>query len=162
VDALARTFNTMAAALEERHRELNAARERAADEAIKRARLEELQRLAKETLAAVIDASPVAIVCSDTDRRIFLWSRAAEQVFGYTADEMLGRFTKLVPPEGSAESQALFERALSGETVRDVQVKRLRKDGSPVEVRVAAAPMHSLDGTVCGVAWAYEDDTHRK
>jgi diguanylate cyclase (GGDEF)-like protein/PAS domain S-box-containing protein len=152
----------MAAALEQRHHELNAAHEAAASEAVKRALLEEMQRLAKETLAAVIDASPVAIVCSDVDRRILLWSRAAEQMFGYTSDEMLGGFTKIVPPDGTAESQALFERALAGDTVRDVQIKRMRKDGSLVDVRIAAAPMYHVDGTVRGVAWAYEDITHRK
>jgi diguanylate cyclase (GGDEF)-like protein/PAS domain S-box-containing protein len=162
VGALARTFNAMAAALEERHCELNAAHEAAATEAVKRALLEEMQRLAKETLAAVIDASPVAIVCSDVDRHILLWSRAAEQMFGYTSDEMLGGFTKIVPPEGKAESQALFERALAGDTVRDVQTKRMRKDGSLVDVRIAAARMHHVDGAVRGVAWAYEDITQRK
>ncbi|MFL5049472.1 MAG: EAL domain-containing protein [Xanthobacteraceae bacterium] len=162
VGALARTFNAMAAALEERHRELNEAHAAAATEAVKRALLEEMQRLAKETLAAVIDASPVAIVCSDVDRHILLWSRAAEQMFGYTSDEMLGGFTKIVPPDGTAESQALFERALAGDTVRDVQLKRMRKDGSLVDVRIAAARMYHVDGTVRGVAWAYEDITHRK
>src|SRR5262245_26921819 len=162
VGALARTFNTMAASLEERHQELDEAHAAAATEAVKRSLLEEMQRLAKETLAAVIDASPVAIVCSDVDRRVMLWSRAAEQMFGYTSDEMLGGYTKIVPPEGKAESQALFERALAGDTVRDVQVKRMRKDGSLVDVRIAAARMHHVDGSERGVAWAYEDITQRK
>ena len=162
VGALAQTFNGMVESLEERHRELNAAHEAAATEAIKRAQMEEMERQAKETLTAVIDASPVAIVCSDTDRRIFLWSRAAEQIFGYTSEEMLGERTKLVPQGGEAESQALFDRALQGETIRDVQLKRRRKNGSLVDIRVAAAPMHNIDGSVRGVAWAYEDVTHRK
>ena len=56
----------------------------------------------------------------------------------------------------------LYERAISGETVRDVQVKRMRKDGSLVDVKIAAAPMYNLDGMVRGVAWAVEDITHRK
>jgi diguanylate cyclase (GGDEF)-like protein/PAS domain S-box-containing protein len=162
VGALARTFNTMAAALEERHRELNDAHAAAATEAVKRALLEETQRLAKETLAAVIDASPVAIVCSDVNRHIMLWSRAAEQMFGYSSDEMIGDVTKIVPPDGQAESQALFERVLAGDTVRDVQRKRMRKDGSLIDVSIAAARMHHVDGTVRGVAWAYEDITQRK
>src|SRR5262245_48693572 len=162
VGALASSFNAMAVSLEERHRELDAAREAAANEATTRTRLEALQRQANETLAAVIDASPVGIVCSDGDRRIVLWNRAAEQIFGYTAEEMLGQHTRLVPSEGKAESQAMFDRAFNGETVRDVHLKRRRKDGSLVEVKLAAAPMHDPDGTVCGVAWAYEDITLRK
>src|SRR5262249_25543482 len=77
VGALATTFNAMAASLEIRHGELIAAREAASSEAVKRARLEQMERQAKETLAAVIDASPVAIVCSDLERMVVVWSRAA-------------------------------------------------------------------------------------
>jgi diguanylate cyclase (GGDEF)-like protein/PAS domain S-box-containing protein len=162
VGALANTFNAMAAALEERHRELDLAREAASAETVERARLEQLERQAKETLAAVIDSSPVAIVCSDPDRHIVLWSRAAEQIFGYTAEETVGRRTKLVPPEAVAESQALYDRCLNGEAIRDVEVKRKRKDGSIVDVRLAATPMYNPDGTVWGLAWAYDDITGRK
>jgi diguanylate cyclase (GGDEF)-like protein len=56
----------------------------------------------------------------------------------------------------------LFDRAFGGETIRDIEVKRVRKDGSLVDVRVAAAPMTNLDGTVRNVAWVYEDITDRK
>jgi diguanylate cyclase (GGDEF)-like protein/PAS domain S-box-containing protein len=162
VGALANTFNAMAAALEERHRELDLAREAASAEATERARLEQMERQAKETLAAVIDASPVAIVCSDLERHIVLWSRAAGQIFGYTAEEMVGGRTRLVPPGLEAESRALFERCLTGEALRDVEVKRKRKDGSIVDIRLAATPMYNPDGKAWGVAWAYDDITGRK
>jgi diguanylate cyclase (GGDEF)-like protein/PAS domain S-box-containing protein len=162
VGALARMFNTMAASLEGRQRDLIVAREVAATEAAKRTRLEQLERQAKETLAAVIDASPVAIVCSDTNRHVVLWSRAAEQIFGFAADEVLGQPSKLLPPEGIEESRKLFERAIAGETIRDVEVRRRRKDHSLVDVRLAATPMYNPDGTVWGVAWAYDDITDRK
>jgi diguanylate cyclase (GGDEF)-like protein/PAS domain S-box-containing protein len=149
VGVLATTFNRMAASLERRHEEAH----RAAEDV----------RQARETLAAVIDASPVAIVCSDPNRRIALWSHAAEEIFGHTAEEAVGQFPPFVaPPEGVAESQMLFQRALDGETFRGVQLKRKRKDGSLVDVRVAAAPMFNPDGTVGGVAWAYEDVTDHK
>ncbi len=162
VGALANTFNAMAASLEARHRELDLAREAAFAEAIERARLEQMERQAKETLAAVIDASPVAIVCSDLDRNIVLWSRAAEQIFGYPGEEIVGRRTKLVLPEAVTESQIMFERCLNGETIRDVEVRRRRKDGSIVDIRLAATPMYNPDGKVWGVAWAYDDITGSK
>jgi predicted signal transduction protein with EAL and GGDEF domain len=57
---------------------------------------------------------------------------------------------------------ALYERARDGESIRDVEARRQRKDGSFVEVRIAAAPMSNPDGTVRGVAWAHEDITDRK
>src|SRR3977135_4032384 len=74
----------------------------------------------------------------------------------------MGQRTKLVPPEAAAESQSLFERCLKGETIRDVEVRRKRKDGSIVDVRLAATPMYNPDGTAWGVAWAYDDITGRK
>jgi diguanylate cyclase (GGDEF)-like protein/PAS domain S-box-containing protein len=148
VGTLAENFNQMAESLERRHIEVKCT----ADEL----------RKAKDTLAAVIDASPVAIVCSDTERRLILWSRGAEQMFCYKADEVIGQWTKLVPPELKSESQGLFERACKGETIRNVQSRRLRKDGSKVDVRIAAAPMYNADGTVRSVAWAYEDITDRR
>jgi diguanylate cyclase (GGDEF)-like protein/PAS domain S-box-containing protein len=148
IGVLAAAFDKMAVSLERRQEEAD----RAAAEV----------REAKDTLATIIQASPVAIVCSDPQRRILMWNRSAEQTFGHSAAETIGRLTRLVPPDRIAESQALFERAMRGETVRDVQVKRLRKDGTTVDVRVAAAPMTNPDGSVRGVAWAYEDITDRK
>jgi diguanylate cyclase (GGDEF)-like protein/PAS domain S-box-containing protein len=148
VGALADNFNRMAESLERRE-----------DEA--RGAAEEL-RTAKNTLAAVIDASPVAIVCSSASRQIVLWSRGAERMFGYCADEVLGHPTKIISPKDRASSQALFDRAFGGETIREIEARRVRKDGSLVDVRIAAAPMYDRDGKVGKVAWVYEDITGRK
>src|SRR5260370_34717982 len=74
----------------------------------------------------------------------------------------MGRRTKLVPAEAVPESQILFERCLNGETIRDVEVQRKRKDGSIVDIRLAATPMYNPDGKAWGVAWAYDDITGRK
>jgi PAS domain S-box-containing protein len=120
----------------------------------------ELQE-SRNTLAAVIDASPVGIVCSDLDRRIALWNRAAEKLYGYTAAEAIGTSVQIVPPEGEAESLEMYQRARSGETIRNKEVLRLRKDSSLVHVKVAAAPMHS-EGEIRGVAWAHQDITERR
>jgi diguanylate cyclase (GGDEF)-like protein/PAS domain S-box-containing protein len=148
VGALADAFNQMAASLERRHEEAV----HAADEV----------RQSNDTLEAVIDASPVAIVCSNPDREIVLWSRAAEQIFGHKAEDAVGQRTKILPTDDLGQSQVLFERAMSGETLRDVELKRMRKDGSLVDVRISAAPMYNRDGAVRGVAWSYEDITSRK
>jgi diguanylate cyclase (GGDEF)-like protein/PAS domain S-box-containing protein len=138
---LALAFNRMAASLERRQ--------------------EEVQQ-AKDTLAAVIDASPVAISCCDLDRRIILWNRAAEQIYGYSAEEAIGHTVRVIPPEGLAESLTFFKRAIAGEVIRDAQVKRLRKDGTVIDVKLSAAPMHNRDGSVRAVAWAVEDITDRR
>ena len=88
VGALADNFNRMSEALERREHEARAA----SDEL----------RQAKDTLAVVIDASPVAIICSDLDRRIMLWSRGAQRLYGYAAEEVIGEPVKIVPPKKPA------------------------------------------------------------
>ena len=147
VGVLADAFNRMAISLDQRQDEAS----RAADDL----------RRANDTLATVIDASPVAIVCSDLERRIFIWSRAAEQIFGYSAEEATGQLSTMIPPKRADESSGLFDRAVGGETVRDLHLKRRRKDGTLVDVRAAAAPMYNPDGSVRGVARAYEDITDK-
>src|SRR5262249_47040431 len=131
--ALGKAFNRMAASLQQRQEESAHAAE------------EVLQ--AKETLATVIDASPAAVVCSDASGRIFLWSRAAQEMFGYAPEEVLGQQTKLIPPNAGPEMQSMFDRVIRGEVIRDLCVKRMRKDGTLVDVKVAAARMHHPDGS---------------
>jgi PAS domain S-box-containing protein len=122
--------------------------------------LEVAERNAKETLAAVINASPVAIVCLAPDRNVLVWSRAAEQIFGYTAEEAVGRPYLLVPAESEPEYDTLFARALAGETLRDIRVKRRRKDGSLVDISFDAAPMFESE-KVKAIAYALSDITER-
>lgn len=126
-----------------------------------RRRLQEEERQAKETLGAVIDAAPVAIFCLSPDRRVLVWSRAAEELFGYAAAETLGRVYPLVPPDRAAEFERLFARALDGETLRNIDVRRRRKDGTLVDISFAVAPLYNADGTIRGVACAGEDITER-
>ena len=123
-------------------------------------RLQDAERSAKEMLGAVIDASPVAIVCVAKDRSVMVWSRAAEQIFGYTAEETVGKRYRLVPPGHEAEFENLFERALAGEVFRDAQVRRRRKDGSLVDISFSGAAMYGPDG-IAGVAYALTDITER-
>jgi diguanylate cyclase (GGDEF)-like protein/PAS domain S-box-containing protein len=145
---LAEAFNRMASSLERRGEE-------------SRKRTDELRR-ANDTLDAVIDASPLAIACSDRDRNLFVWNRAAEEVYGYNSAEALGDPIKVIPPEHLAAAKELHRRALAGEVVRGIETKRLRKDGASLDIRLAAAPLYAEDGTVRGVAFVHEDITARK
>src|SRR5882757_6372230 len=148
VGTLADAFNRMAQRLEERRQEArNAAHE---------------LRRANDALGAVIDASPVAIICCDLERKVFVWNNAAEQIFGYSADEIIGQVAPLTSPAQAEDSPALFKRLLAGETIRDLHLKRVRKDGRMIDVRFAGAPMYNPDGSVRGVVRAYEDITERR
>jgi diguanylate cyclase (GGDEF)-like protein/PAS domain S-box-containing protein len=145
---LADAFNRMASSLERR----------------RNARLEHADglRRARNTLDSVIDASPVAIACSDLDRKLFVWNRAAEDIYGYSVAEVLGQIIQVVPPELRDAAQDMHSRALGGEVIRGIETKRLRKDGTFLDIRLAAAPLFAEDGAVRGVAFVHEDITARK
>jgi PAS domain S-box-containing protein len=121
------------------------------------------RRAQEERLQALIDSSPLALVEFGLDTRIRLWNPAAERIFGWTREEMLGRGgLPMAPPDRRAESEDLFERVLAGESVNDLETVRLRKDATLVAVSIAAAPVRDASGRVVSNMVAYTDITERK
>ena len=117
----------------------------------------------QERLQAVIDSSPVALVEFSQDTRIRLWNPAAERIFGWTRDEILGRDgLPMAPDHKRAESEDLFARVLAGESINDYETVRRRKDGRVIPVSIAAAPVRDAAGRYVGNLVAYTDITERK
>jgi PAS domain S-box-containing protein len=117
----------------------------------------------EERLQALIDSSPLALVEFGLDTRIRLWNPAAERIFGWTREEMLGRGgLPMAPASKRAESEELFTRVRAGESVNDYETLRQRKDGTLVAVSIAAAPVTDGSGRVVGNLVAYTDITERK
>jgi PAS domain S-box-containing protein len=97
------------------------------------------------------------------DTCIRLWNPAAERIFGWSSEEMLGRGgLPMAPPAKHAEGEELFERVQAGEALNDYETVRLRKDGTLVAVSIAAAPVRDASGRVVGNIVAYTDITERK
>jgi PAS domain S-box-containing protein len=114
-------------------------------------------------LQALIDSSPLALVEFDLDTRIRLWNPAAERIFGWSSEEILGRGgLPMAPPSKRAEAEDLFARVRAGEWVNDYETVRLRKDGTLVAVSIASAPVRDGSGRVLGNMVAYTDITERK
>jgi len=111
---------------------------------------------------ALIDASPVAIVDFDLEGRVRSWNEAAVQTFGWTADEVVGRFSPIVPEDEVETFRESLARIAAGETVRDLDLRRLHRDGSPIDVNTSAAPLRDGQGTVIGVIASMIDVTARK
>ena len=114
-------------------------------------------------MQALIASSPLALVEFDLDARIRLWNPAAERIFGWSREEMVGRGgLPMAPPSKRAESEDLFARVRAGEAVTDYETVRQRKDGTPVAVSISAAPIRDRSGQVVGNMVAYTDITERK
>jgi PAS domain S-box-containing protein len=117
----------------------------------------------EELLQAMIDSSPLALVEFGLDTRIRLWNPAAERIFGWSREEMIGRGgLPMAPPSKRSESEELFARVRAGESVNDYETVRQRKDGTLVPVSIAAAPVRDGSGRVVGNMVAYTDITERK
>ncbi len=117
----------------------------------------------EDRLQALIDSSPLALVEFGLDTRIRLWNRAAERIFGWPREEILGREgLPMAPDHKRAESEDLFARVRDGESINDYETVRRCKDGRLVPVSIAAAPVRDGAGRVVGNLVAYTDITERK
>lgn len=106
---------------------------------------------ASRTLAALVEASPLAIVAFDPEGVVTMWNPAAERIFGWSGNEALGTRLPFVPAEKQAEFLALRRRALLGEAFTEPELHRRRADGSPIVVSASTSPLRRADGTICGI-----------
>ncbi|HXD22587.1 MAG TPA: response regulator [Gemmatimonadaceae bacterium] len=132
-------------------------------EARRRERLTEEQlRSTGEMLRSVFSASPLAIIATDVNGLVKLWNPAAERLFGWGRDEVIGKENPVVPPDARETIEARRELAKQGETVTDLEARRVRKDGSLVDVTVTVAATRDRDGKPDGITVVYQDLTERK
>jgi PAS domain S-box-containing protein len=118
---------------------------------------------AQQHLAAIMQASEDAIISEDLDGNITLWNRGAEQLFGYTPAEIIGRPASLLIPVAMREQEPLIDQiALKGGRVHHHDTVRVRKDGSFVDVDLAIAPMRNAAGKVIGASKFIHDISERK
>jgi len=128
----------------------------------KRQKEEEALWTSTETLKALIQAAPLAIVAFDASGIIQLWTPAAERMFGWTADEVIGKFHPIVPEEKREEFRAIREAALQGKTFTGMELRRCRKDGSSIDISVSTSSLCDADGRITGIMSIINDITDRK
>ena len=123
-------------------------------------RTEALRRISGE-LDAIITASPIAIVCLDSARRVTLWNRAAEDTFGYRADEMIGHTERLAPEQHVQEFGSWLDRIAGGEILRGIDARCMRKGGMVFEASLSGARLLDSSGRTSGTILAIQDRTAR-
>jgi PAS domain S-box-containing protein len=127
-----------------------------------RAQARQAMQQAKEHFQALFLASPLPIIVLDREATVRLWSPAAEEMFGWSAAEVTGQPSPVIPEEHREELQQYLDRILAGETIRGSEPRpRQRKDGSQVDVLISAAPLHEMDGSVSGAILIYTDLTEK-
>jgi PAS domain S-box-containing protein len=118
--------------------------------------------LAIRRLAAVVESSDDAIVSKNLDSIILTWNAAAERLFGYTAEEAVGRSIRLIiPDELQSEEDMVLARIRAGQGVDHYETRRRRKDGSEVLVSLTISPLLDSAGHVIGASKIARDVTER-
>jgi len=118
---------------------------------------------AERRLAAIVESSGDAIIGLDLDGVVTDWNRAAQRLYGFSAQEIVGTsITRVAPPEGVDEVPLLLERAQRGEQVEQFETVRLRKDGTPVRVSLTIAPVRDVTGEVAGAVVVARDVTESR
>jgi PAS domain S-box-containing protein len=118
---------------------------------------------ASSRLAAIVNSSDDAIIGKDLDGTITSWNPGAQRLYGYVAEEVIGRpFSLLVPADRPDELPAIMRRLRQGQHIEHYETTRIRKDGVQLTVSVSISPIRSSGGRVIGAASIARDITRRR
>ena len=110
--------------------------------------------------AAIVKHSDAAIISNDTDGIVLSWNRAAELMFGWTANEMIGQsLRRIIPADRQDEAERILDLIRRGESVPRIETVRLRKDGSEISIAALISPLLDGTGTVIGASKIAHDIT---
>ncbi len=114
-------------------------------------------------LADIVESSQDAILSLSLEGRIRTWNRAAERLFGYSAEEAVGgSTTRLFPPERWEEEESILSRQRRGIRIEHFETIRLHKDGTRIEVSLSVSPIRNSSGEIVGISKIARDITEKK
>jgi PAS domain S-box-containing protein len=118
---------------------------------------------ASRRLAAIVESTDDAIIATDLDANITSWNRGAERIFGYTAEEIIGRSVDVLrPPDESSRSLERIGLLASGQRVPSYEATRMRKDWKRIDVSVTLSPIEDVSGEVIGASAIIRDISKSK
>jgi PAS domain S-box-containing protein len=116
-----------------------------------------------QQLAAIVQASDDAIMGLTLDGTITTWNPGAELIYGYTAEEAIGRSkAMLIPPDLVDELPSLLRQARMDLRIKHFETARIRKDGKRIDVSISVSPVKNMDGVVVGASTIARDISERK
>ncbi|MCU1268605.1 MAG: sensor histidine kinase [Acidobacteria bacterium] len=122
-----------------------------------------LAELAQLRLGAIVASSDDAIISKTLEGVITSWNAGAQRIFGYAAEEAVGRpITILIPPDRQDEELQIIERLRRGKSVHHFETVRVRKDGRRIDVSLAISPIKDSNGQVVGISKIAREITERK
>jgi PAS domain S-box-containing protein len=114
-------------------------------------------------LAAIVHSCEDAIISGTLDGIITSWNNAAERLYGFTAGEAIGKnVSMLIPAEGREEMRQALQRVTRGERLEQIELTRIRKDGSSIDVSISISPVHDSSGKIAGISKIARDITVRR
>jgi PAS domain S-box-containing protein len=118
---------------------------------------------ARARLAAIVECSDDAIVSKDLNGVIRTWNRGAERLFGYPAEEAVGRsITMIIPPERQGEETHVLACIRRGESIGHYETVRRRRDGTLLDISLSVSPVFDAGGKIVGASKIARDITERK
>jgi two-component system sensor kinase FixL len=121
----------------------------------------EMARESLLRLAAIVESSNEAIIGNSLDGTIITWNRGAAKLFGYSAEEAIGRHVSiLVPADRSDEAPRLLEKIAGGDSTTNYETVRLHKDGTRIDVSITVSPIQ--DGKIIGASSIARDIAEQK
>ena len=118
---------------------------------------------ANARLAAIVESSDDAIISKTLEGQIVSWNAAAERLFGYSAEEMIGKpITTIIPPERLAEEREILDRIRRGERVEHFETIRVARDGHQLELSLTISPVRAATGEIIGASKVARQITERK
>jgi PAS domain S-box-containing protein len=117
----------------------------------------------RQRLAAIVDSSNDVIIGKMLDGTVTSWNQAAEQLYGYTAEEMIGQsIARIFPPERIDEFSDIMDRIRRGESISHHDAVRVAKDGRRIDISVSVSPVTDAAGRIVGAATIAQDISERK
>ncbi|HXD34931.1 MAG TPA: PAS domain S-box protein [Pyrinomonadaceae bacterium] len=114
-------------------------------------------------LSAIIESADDAIISKTLDGIITSWNSGAERIFGYTAEEIVGKsVTILIPPDHIDEEPQILGRIKAGERIDHYETVRVSKDGRLIEISLTVSPINDAEGKVIGASKVARDISERK